>query len=58
MLGLITTLPEVQFVPSMKVNADLETAQKVLRLLDALDDLDDVQNVYSNMDLSDRWLLN
>ncbi|MCL1801145.1 MAG: YebC/PmpR family DNA-binding transcriptional regulator [Promicromonosporaceae bacterium] len=36
------------------VSADLDTAQKVTRLVDALEDLDDVQNVYTNMDLSDE----
>ncbi|MFP7697331.1 YebC/PmpR family DNA-binding transcriptional regulator [Trueperella sp. LYQ143] len=42
---------EVQFVPSVKVTADLETARKVLKLLDALEDIDDIQNVYSNVDI-------
>jgi len=32
---------------------DLETAQKVMRLLDALEDLDDVQNVYHNAEIAD-----
>lgn len=32
---------------------DLETAQKVMRLIDMLEDLDDVQNVYTNADFSD-----
>ncbi len=34
--------------------ADLETAQKVLRLIDALEDLDDVQNVYHNAEISNE----
>lgn len=42
---------EVQFVPSMKVAVDLETARKVMKLIDAVDDLDDIQNVYSNVDI-------
>lgn len=33
---------------------DLETAQKVMALIDMLEDLDDVQNVYSNADFSDQ----
>ena len=33
---------------------DLETAQKVLRLIDALEDLDDVQNVYHNAEIPDE----
>ncbi|KTF04944.1 MULTISPECIES: YebC/PmpR family DNA-binding transcriptional regulator [Trueperella] len=43
---------EVQFVPSMKVGVDLDTARKVMKLIDAIDDLDDIQNVYSNVDIS------
>lgn len=42
---------EVQFMPSMKVAVDLETARKVMKLIDAVDDLDDIQNVYSNVDI-------
>ena len=33
---------------------DVETAQKVLRLIDALEDLDDVQNVYHNAEIADE----
>ncbi|AHU88806.1 YebC/PmpR family DNA-binding transcriptional regulator [Trueperella pyogenes] len=43
---------EVQFVPSMKVAVDLETARKVMKLIDAIDDVDDIQAVYSNVDIS------
>jgi YebC/PmpR family DNA-binding regulatory protein len=42
---------DVEFVPSLKVEVDLETARKVLKLVDALEDLDDVQNVYANFDI-------
>lgn len=34
---------EVQFVPSMKVAVDLETARKVMKLIDAIDDVDDIR---------------
>ena len=44
---------EVAMVPSTTVACDAQTADKVLRLLDALDDLDDVQNVHSNLEWSD-----
>ena len=44
---------ESQFVPSVKVDLDLESYRKVMRLFDALDDSDDVQNVYMNGDASD-----
>jgi transcriptional/translational regulatory protein YebC/TACO1 len=36
----------------MPIEVDLETAKKVIDLIDALEDLDDVQNVYSNFDMS------
>jgi len=43
---------DVEFVPSMHVQADAPTARKVIDLIDALEDLDDVQNIYSNFDMS------
>lgn len=43
---------DAEFVPSLKVEIDAETARKVFKLIDALEDSDDVQNVYSNFDLS------
>lgn len=42
---------DVEFVPGLKVEVDLDTARKVFRLIDALDDDDDVQNVYANHDV-------
>ncbi|MEM8798783.1 MAG: YebC/PmpR family DNA-binding transcriptional regulator [Pseudomonadota bacterium] len=36
------------------ISVDGETAEKLLRLLDALDDNDDVQNVFGNYDVSDE----
>ncbi|HLS49768.1 MAG TPA: YebC/PmpR family DNA-binding transcriptional regulator [Actinomycetaceae bacterium] len=47
---------EVQFVPSMEVEVDLEGARKVIQLIEALEDLDDVQNVFANFDASDEVL--
>ncbi|SDU81198.1 YebC/PmpR family DNA-binding transcriptional regulator [Arcanobacterium phocae] len=53
--GIDYNSAEVQFVPSMKVPiTDIETANKLMKLIDALDDVDDIQNVYSNLDLSDE----
>ncbi|TDW31434.1 YebC/PmpR family DNA-binding transcriptional regulator [Cryobacterium psychrophilum] len=43
---------DIAFVPSLKVEVDVETARKVFRLIDAMEDLDDVQNIYSNYDIS------
>jgi transcriptional/translational regulatory protein YebC/TACO1 len=39
-------------VPSVSVEVDVATAQKVLGLVDALEESDDVQNVFTNMDVS------
>lgn len=39
---------EIAMVPQTYSDLDTDTAEKVLRLLDALEDLDDVQNVYTN----------
>jgi transcriptional/translational regulatory protein YebC/TACO1 len=33
------------------VPVDLETAKKVLAVIDAFEDLDDVQNVFTNMEI-------
>lgn len=41
-----------EFVSSMPVQTDVDTARTVLKLMDALEDLDDVQNIYSNFDMS------
>ena len=46
-------MAEVTMVASTSAECDVETAQKVLRLIDALEDLDDVQEVYSNGDFPD-----
>ncbi|MBX3068067.1 MAG: YebC/PmpR family DNA-binding transcriptional regulator [Cryobacterium sp.] len=43
---------EAEFVPTVTVDVDVETARKVLRLIDALEDSDDVQNIFSNFDMS------
>ncbi|WNM25748.1 YebC/PmpR family DNA-binding transcriptional regulator [Demequina capsici] len=47
---------EAVWMPSMKVELDVDGARKMLRLIDALEDCDDVQNVYANMDASDEVL--
>ena len=43
---------DVEFVSSMPVQVDADTARKVILLIDALEDSDEVQNVYSNFDMS------
>ena len=43
---------DVEFVSSMSLQVDADTARKAIALIDALEDQDDVQNVYSNLDIS------
>ena len=43
---------DAEFVPTLKVEIDVDTAQKIFKLIDALEDCDDVQNVFSNFDLT------
>lgn len=52
--GLKADNAEITQVAATEVTLDLETAQKVMRLIDMLEDLDDVQNVYSNADVPDN----
>jgi len=54
--GLDYDSAEVQFVPTMQVEVDIDGARRVFRLIDALEDSDDVQNVFANMDASDEIL--
>ena len=42
---------EAEFVPSLQVEIDAETARKVFRIIDALEDSDDVQNVFANFEI-------
>jgi YebC/PmpR family DNA-binding regulatory protein len=45
---------EITQLPKVQVDKDVETAKKVMRLLEALDDHDDAQNVYSNLNLTEE----
>ncbi|MDH5377311.1 MAG: YebC/PmpR family DNA-binding transcriptional regulator [Gammaproteobacteria bacterium] len=45
---------EVTMQASTSASLDLESAQKMIKLLDMLEELDDVQKVYSNADISDE----
>jgi len=50
--GFNPTVAETSQIAATTVSLDKNTAEKLLRLIDALEDLDDVQNVYSNADIS------
>jgi len=48
-----TVAAEVTMVPQTLMPVEGETAEKLIRLIDALEDCDDVQQVYNNADLPD-----
>jgi len=54
--GMESEDAEVSMVPSTTVELDVESGQKLLRLIDALEDNDDVQKVHFNADLPDELL--
>jgi transcriptional/translational regulatory protein YebC/TACO1 len=43
---------DVEFISSMPIQVDADTARKVISLIDALEDSDEVQNVFSNFDMT------
>ncbi len=52
--GLVPENAEITMRASIEVELDVESGEKVLRLLDALEDLDDTQDVYSNADIPEE----
>jgi YebC/PmpR family DNA-binding regulatory protein len=54
--GLDYESADVEFVPAASIPVDLETAQTVIKLIEALEDSDEVQSVYSNFDISSEVL--
>lgn len=55
--GLEPTSSEMTLIASTDCSVDLETAEKLLKMVDVLEDLDDVQNVYTNADISDEIMV-
>lgn len=52
--GLVVADVELSYVPNTTILIDeAETAQKIIRVMDALDDLDDVVATHSNFDIAD-----
>ena len=45
---------EVTMIPSTTAELDSDSAEKIMKLIDALEDLDDVQNVYTNAEFPDE----
>ena len=54
--GLDASVGEVTFNAATQAELDRDTAEKLLRMIDALEDLDDVQEVYTNADIADEIL--
>lgn len=54
--GLEFESAEVTMVPQNLLEVDVDTARKVLKLMDALEDNEDVQNVYVTADFPDEAL--
>jgi YebC/PmpR family DNA-binding regulatory protein len=54
--GVKVTSSELAQTPKTAVDADVETARKVLRLMESLDDHDDAQNVYCNLNMTDALM--
>ncbi len=55
--GIKTESAEITMIPGNEVDVnDLETATKIVKMIDALDDHDDVKNVYSNHNIADDIL--
>ncbi|MBK1702245.1 YebC/PmpR family DNA-binding transcriptional regulator [Thiococcus pfennigii] len=52
--GFDTEAAEVTFNAATQAELDAETAERLLKLVDALEDLDDVQAVYHNADIADE----
>lgn len=51
--GLTVVDAELQYVPNAEVTVDdLETAQKIMKVMDGLEDLADVVNVHTNADIT------
>lgn len=51
--GFAVVGAELQYVPNSLVEiSDIETAQKLIKILDAIDELDDVVNIYNNADIT------
>ena len=52
--GIEPEMSQVSRIPNTTVDLDVETARKVLKLLEQLDDHDDVQSVAANFKVSDE----
>jgi YebC/PmpR family DNA-binding regulatory protein len=47
---------ELQRIPHETIKLDLESAKKIMRVIDAFEDDDDVQNVFHNMEITEEMM--
>ncbi|MGB4205183.1 MAG: YebC/PmpR family DNA-binding transcriptional regulator [Bacteroidales bacterium] len=55
-LGVEPENASLQRIPKETVTLDLESARKVMKLIDLFEDDDDVQNVFHNLEISDELM--
>lgn len=53
-MGITAESADLQRIPNDTKVLDIESARKVLRLIEALEDDDDVQNVFHNLEMTDE----
>jgi YebC/PmpR family DNA-binding regulatory protein len=51
--GIPTASASIESLPKVRVDADVESGLRVLKLVETLEEHDDVQNVYTNMNMSE-----
>ena len=56
--GIKIEFAEITMSPATEVSLDMDTSEKVLKLIDRLEDLDDVQEVYTNADFNEDAINN
>ena len=55
-MGVEIENAELQRIPNDTKALDVETAKKVLKMIDDFEDIDDVQNVYHNLEMTDELM--
>jgi YebC/PmpR family DNA-binding regulatory protein len=55
-MGIEPESSELQRLPNNTTKVDVETGQKVMKMIDAFEDDDDVQNVFHNMEMTDELM--
>jgi len=55
-LGIEAENAELERIPKTTVKLDIESAKKVMKLIDLLEDDDDVLNVFHNMEMTDELM--